>query len=54
MIKIRYHHLMCIPRYRGEGYSAEFCDNLQKIKAGFRGCAAVSRNKKEIDYDISK
>ena len=26
---------MCIPRYRGEGYSAEFCDNLQKIKAGF-------------------
>ncbi len=36
MIKIRYHHLMCIPRYRGEGYSAEFCDNLQKIKAGFR------------------
>ena len=19
-IKIRYHHLMCIPRYRGKGY----------------------------------
>ncbi|MCM1115015.1 MAG: DUF1284 domain-containing protein [Clostridium sp.] len=32
MIKIRYHHLMCIPRYKGEGYSKAFCNNLQKIK----------------------
>ena len=31
-IKIRYHHLMCIPRYRGKGYSEEFCKNLEKIK----------------------
>lgn len=32
-IKIRYHHLMCIPRYKGDGYSKEFCDNLAKVKA---------------------
>lgn len=32
-IKIRYHHLMCIPRYKDEGYSKAFCDNLAKIKA---------------------
>lgn len=31
-IKIRYHHLMCIPRYIGEGYSEAFCKNLEKIK----------------------
>lgn len=31
-IKIRYHHLMCIPRYKGEGYSEKFCKNLEKIK----------------------
>lgn len=36
MIKIRYHHLMCIPRYRGEGYSVGFCENLQKIKDGLK------------------
>ncbi|MDE6470925.1 MAG: DUF1284 domain-containing protein [Eubacterium sp.] len=32
MMKIRYHHLMCIPRYKGEGYSREFCENLRKVK----------------------
>lgn len=32
MIKIRYHHLMCIPRYEGKGYSDAFCSNMQKIK----------------------
>ena len=31
-IKIRYHHLMCIPRYRGKGYSEAFCKSLEKIK----------------------
>lgn len=31
-IKIRYHHLMCIPRFKGEGYNEEFCQNLKKIK----------------------
>ena len=31
-IKIRYHHLMCIPRYEGKGYSDVFCRNLEKIK----------------------
>ena len=33
MMKIRYHHLMCIPRYKGEGYSREFCENLERVKA---------------------
>lgn len=32
MIKIRYHHFMCIPRFVGEGYNELFCANLQKIK----------------------
>lgn len=34
-MKLRYHHLMCIPRFRGEGYSKEFCDNLKSIKSAF-------------------
>lgn len=29
---IRYHHLMCIPRYTGKGYSEDFCENMEKIK----------------------
>lgn len=32
MIRLRYHHLMCLPRYKGEGYSEEFCQNLDYIK----------------------
>ena len=32
MIRIRYHHLMCIPRFRGEGYSAAFCRNMAEIQ----------------------
>lgn len=32
MIKIRYHHLMCIPRFTGKGYSEEFCKNMQTVK----------------------
>lgn len=31
-MKIRYHHLMCIPRFVGKGYSDEFCRNMKKIK----------------------
>lgn len=34
-MKLRYHHLMCIPRFKGEGYSREFCDNLENIKKSF-------------------
>ena len=36
MIKIRYHHLMCIPRYRGNGYSKEFCKNMERIKESLK------------------
>lgn len=32
-MKIRYHHLMCIPRYQGSGYSESFCENLKNIKS---------------------
>lgn len=32
MIKIRYHHLMCIPRFTGKGYSEAFCQNMEKVK----------------------
>ncbi len=35
MIKLRYHHLMCITRYKGNGYNEEFCKNLNKIKKEF-------------------
>lgn len=31
-VKIRYHHLMCIPRYTGEGYSEEFCENFENVR----------------------
>ena len=34
-MKLRYHHLMCIPRFKGEGYSKAFCDNLDNIKKSF-------------------
>ena len=34
-MKIRYHHLLCIPRFQGKGYSKEFCENLDKIKSSF-------------------
>ena len=27
---------MCIPRYKGEGYSAEFCKNLQRVKESLK------------------
>lgn len=36
MMIIRYHHLMCIPRYKGEGYSSEFCENLERVKASLK------------------
>lgn len=31
-IKIRYHHLMCIPRFMGKGYSEKFCKNFQYVR----------------------
>lgn len=34
-MRIRYHHLMCIPSFKGEGYSKKFCENLAKIKEAF-------------------
>lgn len=36
MIKIRYHHLMCIPRYKSNGYSLEFCKNMEHIKESLK------------------
>lgn len=32
MLRIRAHHLNCIPRFKGNGYSEEFCRNMHKIK----------------------
>lgn len=32
MLKIRPHHLNCMPRFIGKGYSDDFCRNMQKIK----------------------
>lgn len=32
-MNIRYHHLMCIPRFQGKGYSEDFCKNMAEIKA---------------------
>lgn len=31
-IKLRYHHLMCLPRFQGKGYSDDFCKNMQAVK----------------------
>lgn len=30
---LRYHHLLCLPRFVGEGYSDSFCANMAKVKA---------------------
>lgn len=35
-MRLRYHHLLCLPRFRGEGYSEDFCRNMQEIKSRFR------------------
>lgn len=32
MLRIRPHHLNCMPRFIGKGYSNDFCRNMQKIK----------------------
>lgn len=32
MLRLRYHHLNCIPRFQGRGYSPEFCKNMASIK----------------------
>lgn len=32
MLKIRYHHLNCLPRFEGRGYSGDFCKNLLSVK----------------------
>ncbi|MBE6719688.1 MAG: DUF1284 domain-containing protein [Ruminococcaceae bacterium] len=32
MIKLRYHHMMCLPRFIGKGYSKDFCNNLAEIR----------------------
>lgn len=32
MLKIRYHHLNCLPRFEGKGYSSAFCENLLSVK----------------------
>ena len=31
-MEIRYHHLLCLPRFEGKGYSADFCKNMANIK----------------------
>lgn len=32
MLRLRYHHLNCIPGFEGKGYSPEFCGNMADIK----------------------
>lgn len=31
-MEIRYHHLLCLPRFEGKGYSADFCKNMANVK----------------------
>ena len=33
MIKLRYHHLLCINYFKGYGYDEDFINNMKKIKA---------------------
>ena len=35
MLRLRAHHLNCIPRFNGSGYSEEFCKHMQEIKERF-------------------
>lgn len=35
MLRLRAHHLNCIPRFNGKGYSEEFCKNMKSIKNRF-------------------
>lgn len=28
---------MCIPRYKGVGYSSGFCENMERVKASLKG-----------------
>lgn len=35
MLRLRAHHLNCIPRFGGKGYSREFCKNMQSIQERF-------------------
>ncbi|MDE6110321.1 MAG: DUF1284 domain-containing protein [Eubacterium sp.] len=35
MLRLRAHHLNCIPRFCGRGYSEAFCKNMQSIKERF-------------------
>lgn len=32
MLRLRYHHLNCIPCFEGKGYSPEFCKNMAAVK----------------------
>lgn len=34
--ELRVHHLLCIPMYRGNGYSDEFCRNMQEMIAALK------------------
>ncbi len=38
MLKIRAHHLLCIPRYYSGGYNKKFADNMKKI------CLLIRKN----------
>ena len=35
MLRLRAHHLNCIPRFGGRGYSKEFCKNMQAVQERF-------------------
>lgn len=37
MLRLRAHHLNCLPRFGGSGYSKEFCRNMKSIKERFMG-----------------
>ncbi len=36
-MNIRYHHLMCIPRFKGKGYNEKFCVNMKKVQDYING-----------------
>jgi hypothetical protein len=38
MLKIRAHHLLCIPRFYSGGYNKEFADNMKKV------CLLIRKN----------
>lgn len=37
-LRLRVHHLLCIPLYQGYGYGGDFCENMESVIRRLAGC----------------